>query len=414
MVMVVAMLLGLCVSAFAADKDTVKEYGLYTCFGDSIPAIYHEEGYNIHGFEEIPGTYPSIIKNLCCTKMDDYAYAGFTTDQIRHMIDPSYEMSAYSIWTDPKVWNASTLCTKHDEVVESLKNSNLITINIGSNDVFSLPMIMAAYADYSMYDATGCETLDELLSGLRTAGTISAYLTEFIKCVEQRYVVFYQNMEFILSYINEVNTKDADIVLIGMYNPFDSMYISPELKIELGDIGYAIVDKMNVFFRDLAWKYDCIYVDVVGTETYYETLGLTLSDSDTLSMLADYVHPTKDGHQFIADRILAALPSRPDYKITLDGISAADTIYLDGTAYPAVVNNGVVSVNTSETDFHTATVYDKYGIKHVWKLSFEDGAYTAKNVSIIEAPITYACTAVKVITKATASTTNSILKKLLK
>ena len=412
-ILIASISLCLCVPAFAAGFDDVEQYPLYTCFGDSIPAIFREEGYHTVGFKEIEGSYPSLIRHACGAKLDTYAFAGFTTEQIRYWFEPDYVMSDFTFWAIPDVCDVNTVDAMRDKVMDSVRNSDLITINIGSNDVFSMPIMMTTAAEFSTYFKTNVESFEELVSALNTLGLLSQFLTFFLQKVEERMVALYKNMDAILANISKMNS-DAEVAVIGMYNPFDGMPLTQNSKLAFGDVGYAIVNQANIILSSLALKYGYKYVDVIGTETYYMTSGLHVLASETFSYLSDYVHPTADGHRFMAEQILKVLPSRPQYEIKLNGIKSAGTVYIDTVPYQAQVKDGVVTVMVEKTCYKTATVYGSGNLKQVWNLSFNNGAYSAKAVSVIEAPATYVATSIGAILKVGPCAVKTLLKGFAK
>jgi lysophospholipase L1-like esterase len=142
-----------------------------------------------------------------------------------------------------------------EDIASAIKDADMVLITIGANDIMNV---------------------------LKTN-----FMNVTMEPFQEERVKYIERLEAIFTKINELN-PDAQIYLIGFYNPFERHF--GEIK-ELG----MIIDSWNEAGKSLAEKYD--YVRFIPT--------LDLFSNTTLDLLAeDEFHPNTNGYKLMAQRVL--------------------------------------------------------------------------------------------------------------
>ncbi|MDQ0228876.1 SGNH/GDSL hydrolase family protein [Metabacillus malikii] len=147
---------------------------------------------------------------------------------------------------------------KENQVVNHLKKADLIFVTIGGNDLMNVVKKNIFSLDYGPFR-----------EGQKT---------------------YENNLKDIINTIRENNTE-ANIVLIGLYNPFK--YMLPELS-EID----TIISEWNTASQQII-NHDGHSVFVSVEDIFTTTDEILLSD--------DQFHPNRKGYELIADRVLEEL-----------------------------------------------------------------------------------------------------------
>ncbi len=135
------------------------------------------------------------------------------------------------------------------------------------------------------------------------------------------------------------------MVALGVFNPFENLKISDGSLISLRSVTAPTVTMINAHIRSFSLKYDNFYyVNTVGTETYSQNV----TDKNFSTYFTVKVHPTIEGHKYIAQQILSVLPERGTLPFT---DVPADAWYYDELYYAWY--NGLIN-GTSATTFEPA------------------------------------------------------------
>ncbi|MGX8691443.1 MAG: hypothetical protein ACSW70_02390, partial [Eubacteriales bacterium] len=136
----------LSMSSFAATQKTVKQYKVYTVLGDSVAAGYSHPGYDInHDYNKIewnlvPGTYPAIVGKATGAKVHQLAHSGYRSTDLRALLcndfngDGMSPLRLPSINNDARHLNVDQLNVLRAAFQQDIRDSGLITVNIGIND----------------------------------------------------------------------------------------------------------------------------------------------------------------------------------------------------------------------------------------------------------------------------------------
>ena len=193
-------------------------------------------------------------------------------------------------------------------IKKSLKKSSLVTMNIGNNDIFTGPLVMAALdiAQLSEVSAKAAELVEkavkkgiltkdfqEMFTTINTLGMTVVFLEAMLAEMGKAFSEMAVYLPLVVSTI-KANTN-GELAVIGMYNPFQS--VDTEVAgLKLSEMGDMTVKAVNAFLKENAAVLGYTYVNVFGTECYYDTGEF----QDT--------HPTDKGYASMAKKILKAIP----------------------------------------------------------------------------------------------------------
>ena len=342
----------ICISAFAAHK---KQYQSYVFFGDSVTTGFGiqsyfdvaEEGGTAEGMR-VAGAYPDLVAKGVGIDEDNEnyyneAHSGWRTSDLRETLDPSYNnddgaaakalskgMANNKVLADPQSKELQ------DRIREEIAKSDLITIDLGSNDI-QLPIIMALYAAiYPQYASYFGQQeykdwiIEDLLKKYGSENDMIVKLTEAVakihgieyaleivsKAALSGLYKFHTNYPAIIKMIHEIN-PNADIYVIGLYNPLSDTAISDDIPLKIGKALDPVMMSLNLYLAQLnpAKRYytyvDAFNTSVLGTITLSSLVGKDMN----LAGMGDYtmyIHPSEKGHAYIADQVLKAIPDVED------------------------------------------------------------------------------------------------------
>lgn len=293
------MLTALSAPAFAATSVNVKKYTNMLVMGDSI--VCADELPTVRDFAPVVDSYSYDLANMlglssynslafrAASALDELYVLGVAPDDYMSLgsVDYVIKMCGRAFMN-----NVSNVAAGKDPTVgdprQRVKDADLIVIQLGNNDVGGHVFRMMDLDLYGLLD--GSENLAkrsvELISRLNTA--------------MEQFRTYYPAL---LKEIRSIN-GGADIVLVGNYNPYAqvSLFEGNE-NIAIGNLLSTTTKSMNSMIQSWAKKYDCIYVDTFALSEDFPpqsfTTGLSFSP----------MHPTVEGHKWIASQILTALPA---------------------------------------------------------------------------------------------------------
>ena len=345
----------ICISAFAAHK---KQYQSYTFFGDSVTTGFGIDSYFVVAKEQasgtaegarVPGAYPDLVAKGVGIDEDNpnyynEAHSGWRTSELRETLDPSYNNDdgqfAKALSQGMAGANKELADPQNPElqakIREEIAKSDLITIDLGSNDI-QLPIIMALYAAiYPQYATVFGQQeykdwkVEELLKQYGSENDAIVKLTETLAKIHGiEYALeivskaalgglykFNTNYPAIIRLIHDIN-PDADIYVIGLYNPLSDTTISDQIPIKIGKALDPVMMSLNLYLAQLnpAKKYytyvDAFNTSVLGTITLTSLVGedMNLAGMGDYTM---YIHPNDAGHAYIAEQVLKAIPDEEE------------------------------------------------------------------------------------------------------
>lgn len=352
-VLCVVMLFALTVPAFAASGKNYYDYENYMCVGDSIAAgcglardgkptnfdqnaedytkVYSNDYiYLGYDFAAAPNAYHSLVANELGANLLQCARSGLRAVELRYMLDGTYnDYDKDRIWgntyfdTDGNGFTTADLdaLNAYVKYPDKIKQADLISINVGSNDVFSFALnvvlreltkdtsdpTLNAIKEYLEKTGNIGAAFGKLIDAYQSMGKIADLATALTTTMNKAYMQFTVNYAAVIERIYEIN-PDITIVGVGVYNPFDGFRLSADSNLDLSGIASPVVAAINAHIASYKLKYsNFCYADVVGTQTY----PMSYDDHYFWEYFTLKVHPDIEGYQFMAKQILDALPEAP-------------------------------------------------------------------------------------------------------
>ncbi|MBE6786162.1 MAG: S-layer homology domain-containing protein [Ruminococcaceae bacterium] len=366
-----------CLAAAELNQDAVDahygQYKNYVLLGDSVASGYRDvitdrdQQFNTEtkesAFNRIEGSYGDIIADAIIEDQSMVAMAGpgFRTIEIRYMLEDDYAANC----TDEYLFYCSNIHSNGDPITkwrplykEAVRNADLITLGVGGNDwgAYITWVVIETLSKAGIYDDI-LDAVSELIASssinLETIGEImeivainsdafAEVITTLPSALEYGLSTFYENWDIMIEDIYAYN-PDVTLMVVGMsnngikgkYYDYDGVEGGPVTGGVIGGAGNAATEYIVDFIMTVgntpmiegAKKYGYTYVDTEGT-TYVES------------------HPDADGHVYIANKIIEALPDR-DIATKYEDVKPGHK-YFGAIEY--VLKNGIMA-ETSETTF---------------------------------------------------------------
>ena len=357
--LVIALMSSFCV-CFAAELNNEavnKHYGQfkkYVLLGDSIASGYHEAVSqeeidwnwvrNDTAFVRAEGSYSDIIANSIIEdkSLTPFAAPAFRTFEIRYMLEDDYEADRYLFNHPFTLKEMGTHEDYIDEYREAVATADLITLGVGGNDwgqflAWVIIDITASFEGKNEYVAQMKEivkdnivdltTVEKLVDILDTAELLPYFIQYLPQALNYGLENFYKNWDIMIQDIYDYN-PDVTLMVVGMS---DTGYSSEPKEETATDqamhmISEAILSVGNKPMIDGAEKFGYTYVDITG---------------------ATYIggHPDPNGHIFIANKIIEALPD-PDIHNKYSDVTTGHKYYSD---IETVLLNGIMTPITETT-----------------------------------------------------------------
>ena len=379
-----------CFAAVELNQDAVNshygQYKNYVLLGDSVACGYRDEvldgdaefneANNETTYYRVPGSYADVITKAIIDEanggtMTALAGPGFRTIEMRYMLEDDFAANCedeYLFWPSHLYVYKNQVCDCHgvnllpgsehfrDLFKKSIAEADLITLGVGGNDwgAYLSWVINKIFRDENVADQYIAEakeildkstmdiaTVEKLVELAHKAGALPTLLKEGPAALEYGLGNFYKNWDIMIQDIYDLN-PDVTLMVLGMsdnslkgkhydYNGVVGEDISDGLgDAETNALMTTIVDFiMGVGNGPMiagAEKFGYTYVDTAGT-TYVES------------------HPDADGHKFIANKVIEALPSKELFNKFSD-VKPGSKYYND---VEYVVANGIMSGLTETT-----------------------------------------------------------------
>lgn len=317
------------------QNDTAPgTYHSYTSFGDSIAAGFSLEGYDLENspWNEVTGSYPSMLREDLHISKEDYAqlaHIAFRTSEVRLVLDDSYEPDAVTKMVHDDLSedvNVENLRSKREFYDRSVRNADLITIGLGSNDLM-LPLMLALFqiaggSTKPMIDEAVFTQFKQKAAELGSPDAMRTYIFSALKKVNitggqvkallgaliNGYKGFKDNYNYILKYVYSLN-PDAKVVVVGLYNPLRTMQLTDKIPLKLGWVPGMFINAYNLYLKRLSPYADKTkFVDVKDTEVCNTFNVSDIAGTKEFAWTVIYaVHPTAKGHAYIEKQVLKAL-----------------------------------------------------------------------------------------------------------
>lgn len=323
--LVLAMVMMVCVSVSAFAYNTKVTGVRYLSLGDSIAVGYGPYNHKIVGFtadgspQLYDKAYPVLLnKKLNNSKTKNFkslAYASIRTTELRFLIDPTYPGDEFNFFTVQQTNGYSEADFKpwRSTFVNEIKKADVITLEIGSNDVllYTFQVMQAQMGNHYFLDlcriaASQAGTIGQfygiLLDNFANFVGFEKAVAMLVPAMIQGMANLQTNFKEIVNKIYEYN-PDVELLIVGTYNPYYQMGITDFDIIKLGAAIDLITENNNNFMRQVANSTDASFVDMMRVECVGAS---SLLDPYMLTNTLDVVHPTLEGHKDMANRIYNA------------------------------------------------------------------------------------------------------------
>ena len=359
--------------AFAATSGNVKSYKNYLALGDSIGSGFGQPAYNQYNRmvvwgQRIPGSYADLVAKATKSNLQMLCMPGYTTACLRYELDDNFTLHDWEIQELSNftygAYDQAFLDQMRGTFRNAIRKADLISLDIGINDTWYSTIALIYYIAESANnenlkygDTRG--TLEYELQQYGSMGAVSrnalAYLDGFatnptqwarfwalwVQNLSGYLTAFKENYDAIVKGIYRYN-PNATIVAVGGYNPYKDWKILPidglhaklvisdnvtnvnipvlgevdipgtfNLRTGIAAVPQTMYDLFNATRESYTAKYpgQYYYADVPDTEMI-GGLSVSLYEFSSLDDSGFNPHPTAAGHQYMADQIIGALPSR--------------------------------------------------------------------------------------------------------
>ena len=322
--------------AIELNQDAVNEhrgqFEKYLLLGDSVASGYRDvmcdedDAYN-KTYQEtvycrVPGSYADVLTKAIIEDdtMTAFAAPGYRTVEIRYMLEDDFD-EADDYMFHPAQLNAVGDAGSEEyrtAYKKAVAEADLITLGVGGNDwgaylgwvvsdIFEKENVADEYAEQLQGIIEGgtmdVETIKSLVEIVHLAGALPELVATLPSALSDGLSNFYKNWDIMIQDIYDLN-PDVTLMVLGMsdnsvkgkyygYNGEEGEPISTD-AVTQSEVVTTIVDFImtvgNTPMIEGAEKFGYTYVDTAGT-TYVES------------------HPDADGHVYIANKIIEALPS---------------------------------------------------------------------------------------------------------
>lgn len=248
-----------------------------------------------------------------------YGFGDHYTDPVMGAMTPQY--------------TSAELVSYRDKYYESIKNSDVVVLDIGMNDYW----VPVAGAFYEIARDGGAGTTDLMADMDKDplgwmaqfmGNYIGAWLTHQDKwplyCLMMGEGIYKWLTDYFVNYALIVATiyvlnPDAELVLVGGYNPVDDWDLVPGMD---DNAGQYLLQGVQVWHDSLK-RLACLLYP--GKATYVDMRGVEIQSDETTFLLPSLddkgynPHPTEKGAYMQADKILTQLNAESPYKEQIKG-----------------------------------------------------------------------------------------------
>lgn len=324
--------------AFAVGEEQNQKKGLnYLVIGDSIASGYGMHPVNgnpddlsnqftLHHGELVEGTYPKLVSEaIGATTTVNTARESFTTTNYLRMIDHEYDVEltypqnyyerflSECTFIMPKVFGGfSDLSTLKSNMVQYIKDADVITIGIGNNDTFTAALLGPVFRTlYYAYGMTGQVPLTMLKGHLNAVTSVDQLVemaggyNDIFTELARRVVVYEKNYDRLIKDILAIN-PDVDLYYVGMYNTFaDVQPADSDLVKQFREQGDVLSGELKDYVTKRSqYRKRVHYVNVGHVEVWPSVPVDNIAFYMTFLV---HCHPDYAGHQQIAKKIVASM-----------------------------------------------------------------------------------------------------------
>ena len=356
-------------SELRTRDDGVTRYYFNRPLGDSVVVPNSYLGWVARGLgidTSDPLNVPFVYNESRC---------GFRSVEQLRLLDPAYDQErstdTYGTETILNTYSGMTSAEKkylYENATRHVANSKLVILNLGSNDVsLALTEIGPLRLEEILAEEEKTISVRGLLertkSVLKQGGDLTSILVtaigwaETVGAVPETIAAYSSAMiegittwmdvyKRLVAKIYEIN-PDVTIVNVGFYNAFKEMKLTDVSLFNIGSLmefGSILADNYMQSLEPFANndQYDYRYVDVraVPLNGFSTSILGALLSGKLDQFGAEYteqIHPSPEGHQWIADQILAVLGD--DFTLNLEGVTPDPAPVIPGSELYADVHS---------------------------------------------------------------------------
>ena len=359
-----------CIAAVELNQEAADahkgQYNKYLLLGDSAATGYRDvlesgdkndlynQKYNQSVYTVVPGSYADIIGKAIDAETVSFAGPGYRTIEVRYMLEDDYAATCedkFLFWPSQLYVYKNQICECHNEAMlpgsqhfreayqAAVAEADLITLGVGGNDWGEY--LKWALGDVLLSENIGdkyiaevkelletttmpMETIEKFVEIAHAASALPALLKAAPEALEYGLSTFYENWNHMIEAIYKLN-PDVTLMVVSMSDSGNKGYYFDYDGVKGEKIPVAEQDEPTA--AALGTIVDLIMgigngPMINGAEEY----GYTYVDIDG----ATYVtfHYDADGHAFVANKILEALPNKDIFN-KFDDVKPGHKFYSD-------------------------------------------------------------------------------------
>lgn len=231
-----------------------------------------------------------------------------------------------------------------EEVASEVETADLITVGFSVKGIVESALMTEEIDWVQYFGEEGAVYVKEKIASVAdklTAGTIPESMEEMFFGIVEAFpyamVEYAANYHKVAAKIHEIN-PEALVILVGMYNPLEGcVYEDEGEELAIGDFMDDLIDISNAHLRACAMLsentvfVEAEEVELVADVEYEEELVMLEYLLELFDMEATGLHPSENGHLYIAEQILGAIkvaeseakPENPELlgDVNLDGMT---------------------------------------------------------------------------------------------
>ncbi len=338
------------VSAFASEPQEEKKLTVVS-LGDSNATGYNTEDFMTQWTENPVDYRKTAAAHLLADKLGaniiDYSFEGNTAAEFKNQFDEKMLIRYYDWTTNTWPWMEIDNSVRRNDIA----NADIVTMSIGGMDLF-YDSAEDGWGDFSqIFKIDPNDIIGSLKNLYTTLKNIPGSVNESTTNVAE-------NLGIAFKKARELN-PDGVLLYSNAFNPYENIDASI-LGLELKEITRIVIATLNAKVAIKALENGVLITDVHGVFMKHSEEGVIIKACDTLQDFINYnyiedPHPTKRGHQLIADAyyktlvVTGSLPTAYGYT-AVDGTLLPDTLVFDADADFSAIPTELV-IKTTKGDY---------------------------------------------------------------
>lgn len=323
LLLALVLVLGVTSTAVFA-KTAEKARPTYVALGDSIPAgrgNFPQSTYR--GFTRVEGTYPALVADGTNHELNSLAYCGFRLEEIRWMLEDDFKGDNFLFNIPIQRLEEPERYKMRPVFRDEIRDADFITIDVGSNDIMTYALLrllesltrvgihVDAEDQFHLTEGDKVWDLSPLETLLQNDALLSKYpdlLGNIIDGLYDGFENFKENWDATLADIYALN-PDVTVIAVGKYNHLDQVKLTDHDIIKLSSALDGVYALINHYLKSGSKYSDrTIFADVTGTPLPENPPIIGSDISALFKEITTNVHPSLEGHAYMAKKILEVVP----------------------------------------------------------------------------------------------------------